>query len=112
MKSIARKAAGITILVALAATVVLLAPAYYRNLQLEGSLERLVAQEDVGQRSDDELRAAIASQARALGIPIDTTQVRVDRALGPLRIEVRYIVQVDLEIYTVDLHFRAGSGAR
>ena len=112
MKTIWRKAAGIAILIAFAVTAALLAPAYYRNLQLEQSLERLVAQEDINERSDEELRGAIVSEGRRLGIILDPAQVRVDRALGPLRIEARYIVHVDLSIYTVDLHFRAGSGAR
>ncbi len=61
MNTFWRKAAGIAILVAFAVTVALLAPAYYRNLQLEQSLERLVAQEEISQRSDEELRGAIVS---------------------------------------------------
>ena len=29
-----------------------------------------------------------------------------------LRIDVRYVVRVDLPVYTVDLHFHPGAGAR
>ena len=51
-------------------------------------------------------------RAAALGIPPRAVEVRIDRTGGGFRMEARYVVRLDLAVYVVDLHFRAGSGAR
>lgn len=107
-----RIAAGIAILVILAATAVLLAPFYVRNMQLQQFLEESRQQQGVENKSAEMLQVAVADKAAQLGIPLRPEQVRVDRTGGSLRIEARYIVRIDLPVYTVDLHFHAGSGAR
>lgn len=107
-----RVAAGVVILALLAGSVVVLAPTYYRHFRLEQSLEGLVSGEGAVDRSDEELRRQAVAGAVAVGIPLREDQIRVSRSGGALRIEARYIVRVDVPAYTVDLHFRAGSGAR
>ena len=107
-----RIAAGIAILVILAATAVLLAPSYVRNMQLQQFLEESLQQQGVEDKPTEMLQVAVADKAAQLGIPLRPEQVRVDRTGGSLRIEARYIVRIDLPVYTVDLHFRAGSGAQ
>ena len=107
-----RITAGIAILAILAAAAVLLAPSYVRNVQLQQSLEEIVRQPEVESRSTEMLQVAVADQAGRLGIPLRPEQVQVDRTGGSVRIRVLYFVRIDLPVYTVDLHFRAGSGAR
>ena len=107
-----RVAAGVTILVLLVVSAVVLAPSYYRHFRLEQSLEELVSEEGGVDRTDAELRQQVIAGAAALGIPLREDQIRVSRSGGALRVEARYIVRVDVPAYTVDLHFRAGSGAR
>ncbi|MCW5977178.1 MAG: hypothetical protein KIT09_03835 [Bryobacteraceae bacterium] len=107
-----RVAGAIAILAVLAAGAALLTPAYWRNLRFEQYLENLVSEADIEKRPDDFVRVAVAGRAASLGIPLRPEDVRVDRGAGRLRIETRYVVRVDVPIYTVDLHFRANSGAR
>jgi hypothetical protein len=57
--------------------------------------------------------AEIAEQAARLGVPLPIDQVRVAKsAEGGVFLEARYLVHVDLLVYTVDLHFRPSAGAR
>jgi len=41
-----------------------------------------------------------------MGLPVHITDVRISEAGGRRRIEVLYVVHVELPLYTVDLHFR------
>lgn len=112
MKKILRIGAGVAILVILALTAILLAPTYSRHVQLEQFMEEIAAEQGAVERSDEMLRVAVASEAARLGIPLRAEQVQVERSNGSTGIKARYNVRIDLPIYTVDLHFRAGSGAR
>ena len=38
--------------------------------------------------------------------------VHIERTADSVHIEVRYLVRVDLPLYTVDLHFYPGAGNR
>ena len=103
---------ALVILGVLAAGAVLLAPAYWRNLRLEQYLESMVSQPDSEKRSDQLLQVDVAGKAASLGVPLRPEEVRIDRSAGRLRIETKYVVRIDVPIYTVDLHFRANSGAK
>ena len=112
MKNTLRTAAGIAVLGALALTAILLAPAYVRNMKLQQFLAETVGDPTSLERPVEMLQVDVADKAARLGIPLRPSQVSIDRSGGSLRIEARYIVRVDLPVYTVDLHFRARSGAR
>ena len=96
----------------LAASVIFLAPAYWRNLLLQQHLERVISEAGVEKSADESLQANIAQKAAELGIQLNREQVRVDRTSGHLHVETKYVVHIDVPIYTVDLHFRASSGAK
>ena len=112
MKKTLRILAGVAILLILVTMAVLLAPTYVRHVQLEQFMEEAASEPNAGEGSDEMLRVAVFNEAARLGIPLNLDQVRVERSDGTVRINVRYYVRIDLPIYTVDLHFRAGSGAR
>ena len=103
---------AILIVAVLAAAAVLLAPAYLRNMRFQEYLNALGNQPAPDQQSEERLRIEIVSQATRMGLPVRPGDVRVQRTAGRLRLEVRYVVRVDLPIYTVDLHFRAQGGSR
>ena len=107
-----RVAAAVAILSILVGGVILLAPAYWRNLKLQQHLESIVSEPDVEKRPDEQLQTAVSTKAASLGIQFNPDQVRVDRTSGTLHVEARYVVHVDVPLYTVDLHFRAASGAK
>jgi hypothetical protein len=54
----------------------------------------------------------VLDKARALDLPVQPGNVQIVRREGTVRIDVRYIVRVDLPGYTVDLHFYPGAGSR
>ena len=64
------------------------------------------------QKSDDLLRTWVIEEAAALALPVKANNVHIKRSPAGLRIDVRYVVRVGLPVYTVDLHFRPGSGVR
>ena len=112
MRNKVRTIAGIAILVILAVMAAVLAPSYVRNVRLRQYLEAVVRRPEMRALPDDRVRAAVADRAARLGIPLKPSDIRLDRSMGGLRIEARYIVRIDLPIYTVDLHFRAGGRSR
>jgi hypothetical protein len=105
-----RLAAGIAVLVVLAAVAVLLVPPYYENWKLQRYLDALAEDPAISTTAPDAVRDKIVKQAATLGLPVHSDDVRVTRQDGALRIEVLYIVKIDLPVYSVDLHFRPGAG--
>jgi hypothetical protein len=94
------------VLVLLALIAVLLAPPYYHDWQLQGYLRALVHDQATANRSEDLVRALVVDKAAALGLPVHSPDVHVTRVKDKVKIEVLYIVHIDLPVYTVDLHFR------
>jgi hypothetical protein len=105
-----RTLAGVLILVLLAGFGVLLVPVYVRNFRFERSLGELVRQGSTLQSPDELVRVRVTDRAARLGLPVRPDQVRLKRSPGRLAIEVRYIVPIDLPVYSVDLHFRPSAG--
>jgi hypothetical protein len=52
------------------------------------------------------------SKAADLELPVVAGNVHIERTAESVRIDVRYVVHVDLPLYTVDLHFYPGAGSR
>ncbi len=102
--------AGILVLLGLALAASLVPP-YLENLQFQRYLERVVSQPDSRTLSSDLLRVQILNEASRLGLPLRQDQIDIRRSQERLRVEARYIVRVDLTLYTVDLHFRPIAGS-
>jgi hypothetical protein len=105
-----RLAGGVAVLIVLAAVAVLLVPPYYQNWKLQRYLDTLAEDPALSGKPPEAVRASILNRAAELGLPVHSDDVRVTRPDGALRIEVLYIVKIDLPVYTVDLHFRPGAG--
>jgi len=58
----------------------------------------------------DLVRALVVDKAAGLGLPVHISDVHVTRMKQTVKIEVFYIVHIDLPVYAVDLHFRPGAG--
>lgn len=105
-----RLLAGIAVLVLLAAMAILLLPPYFENWKLQQYLNDVVDDPATANKSPEAIRAGIVNQAGRLGLPVHGDDVRVKRSENAFKIEVLYVVHVDLAAYSVDLHFRPAAG--
>ena len=58
----------------------------------------------------DTIRERVVNRAAALGLPVHSADVQVKQVHNAIRIDVLYVVHVDVATYTVDLHFRPAAG--
>jgi hypothetical protein len=107
-----RVAAALVVLIVLVTLASQLLPIYLSNMRLQQFVEETARQPGSSERPDGTLQAAVLNKAAALGLPVRSNNVRVERSPEGLRIDVRYVVRVDLPFYTVDLHFYPGAGSR
>jgi hypothetical protein len=89
-----------------------LIPIYYHNQELQQFVEDVTHRAAAPTSSDDVLRSWILDKAGELELPVAADNVRIQRTSDRLHIDVRYVVRVDLPLYTVDLHFYPGAGSR
>jgi hypothetical protein len=89
-----------------------MAPIYIDNYELQRYVEEITQSAGNQARSDDLLRTWVVEKATALDLPVRAKDVQVKRSSGGVRIDVRYVVRVDLPVYSVDLHFYPGAGAQ
>ncbi|MCL4401690.1 MAG: DUF4845 domain-containing protein [Acidobacteria bacterium] len=107
-----RIVAGAAVLAGLAFIAMRLAPIYVDNFELQRYVAEITQRADIDTRSDDLLRTWVMEKAAKLELPVKAQDVQVRRSSQGTRIDVRYVVRVDLPVYTVDLHFYPGAGAR
>jgi len=105
-----RKIAGITVLVILAAIGIVLIPPYVENWKLQRYVNELVDDPGTAALQPEAIRAKVVSRAASLGLPVRDDDVQITRVQDAIRINVLYLVHVDVAGYTVDLHFRPTAG--
>lgn len=100
--SLSRKLAGVVVLLALLALGAVLIVPYGRNFQYQGALDEIVSRGT----NANALQAAAVDKAASLGIPLRSSDVKViPTPNGGFKVDVIYLVRVDVGFYTVDLHF-------
>ena len=107
-----RIAAAAVVVAGLALFGIEMGPIYIHNLQLQSFVVSLTAHPENLAKTDELLRGQVLEEAHALNLPVQPGNVQIVRRNGNIRIDVRYIVRVDLPGYTVDLHFYPGAGSR
>ena len=105
-----RPIAGMAVLLILAAIAVILIPPYVENFKLQGFVNELVDDPQTAKLPADAIRERVVSRATALGLPVQDQDVQVKRLHNAIRIDVLYVVHVDVASYSVDLHFRPAAG--
>jgi len=105
-----RMIAGIAVLVILAAIGIVLIPPYVENWKLQRYVNELVEDPGTAGLAPAVVRAKIVNRAGSLGLPVRDGDVQITRVQDAIRINVLYLVHVDVAGYTVDLHFRPGAG--
>ena len=99
--SLGRRIAGFAVLGILVLVGIALVPPYLRNMQFQRWLDDLLESPPQAEL----LQAAVVNRAAQLGLPVRSGDVRVTRNGQKTRVEILYVVRVDLPLYTVDLHF-------
>ena len=107
-----RVGAGAAVLVVLAAMGARLVPIYIHDIELQQFVEEVTHRAGTPANSDDVLRTWVLDRAADLDLPVKANNVQIQRTADRVRIDVRYLVHVDLPLYTVDLHFYPGAGSR
>jgi hypothetical protein len=105
-----RLVAGAAVLLILIALGVFLIPPYATNLKLQRYVNALVEDSSTSKRPADAVRAQVVDKAVALGLPVSDDDVHVAISEGMVKIDVLYMVQVNIAGYAVDLHFRPAAG--
>lgn len=111
VNKLARLIAGAAVLFILIALGVLIVPPYAANWRLQNYVNDLADDPASAKRPAEAVRAQVLNEAAGLGLPVHGDNVRVVIAQGAVRIDVLYIVHVDVAGYTVDLHFRPTAGS-
>jgi hypothetical protein len=106
-----RLIAGAAVLLILAVVGVLLIPPYAANWRLQSYVNDLVDDSVTAKLPAEAVRTRILNQAAGLGLPVHGEDIHVGVTQGALRIDVLYIVHVDVAGYTIDLHFRPTAGS-
>ena len=106
-----RIALGVLVLALLGLFAAALVPLYYHNYRLQEFVSQATQRVENRTKSDDALRDWVLEHAAALDLPVKAGDVHIKRSAGGLRIDVRYVVPVNLPGYTVLLHFSPGAGS-
>ena len=105
-----RIAAGVAVLLVLAAIAVVLVPPYIANWKLQRYVNELMEDPTIGTQEIEAVRSRVMSKAASLGIPLRAEDLQVRQSGRAVRIDALYVVHVDVSGYTVDLHFRPAAG--
>ena len=105
-----RPIAGVAVLLILAAIAVILIPPYLENFKLQRFVNELIDDPATPGLPPDVIRERVVNRAAALGLPVHREDVTVKPVGNAVRIDVLYVVHVDVASYSVDLHFRPAAG--
>jgi hypothetical protein len=102
--------AGAAVLLILVVLGVLLIPPYAANWRLQSYVNDLADDPGTAKKPAAAVQAEILNEAAGLGLPVHADDVHVAVAPGAVKIDLLYIVHVDVAGYTIDLHFRPTAG--
>jgi hypothetical protein len=105
--SLWRRAAGVAVLALLVFVAVALIPPYNENYMFQQFLDNVSEKK----QTPEAAQAEIVNQAARLGLPVRAGDVHVTRSANGIRVDIIYVVRVDLPLYTVDLHFHPSAAS-
>ena len=105
-----RTAAGVAVLLIFVLIGVLLVPPYIQNWKLQRFVNELHDDPALVKLPPDAIRVRILNRAAQLGLPVHTDDIHVTSADNAVKIEILYVVHIDVAGYAVDLHFRPAAG--
>jgi len=108
--AILRSIAGVAVLLILGAIAIILIPPYVENFKLQRFVNDLIEDPATSSLAPEVIRERVVRRAAELGLPVRGEDVQVKPVHNAIRIDVLYVVHVDVASYTVDLHFRPAAG--
>jgi hypothetical protein len=87
-----------------------LIPVYLRNHELQSYVSDMTR--TAADTPEAVLRQRVLGKAAELGLPVAESGIQIRRQEDTVKVDVRYVVRVDLPLYTVDLLFYPGAGSR
>ena len=105
-----RPIAGVAVLLILAAIAIILIPPYVQNFKLQRFVNDLIDDPATASLPPQAIREQVVGRAVSLGLPVRGEDVEVKQVHNAIRIDVLYVVHMDVASYTVDLHFRPAAG--
>lgn len=103
-------AGGLVVLILLIFCAFLIPP-YVSNWRLQSYVNDLADDPGTPKQPVEQVRTEVLNEAAGLGLPVHGDDVHVAIADGAVKIDVLYIVHVNVAGYTVDLHFRPTAGS-
>jgi hypothetical protein len=94
-----RLIAGIAVLGGFAAVIGFLTPVYVDDFRLH---RYVVSLPDA---ADETLQSEVLTRAHQLDLPVQPGDIHIVRTGGKPKIEMKYVVEMNLAVYPVDLHF-------
>ena len=99
---LSRKLAGLVVLLALGSIGAVLLIPYGKNFQFQNALDEITSNATTA----GALQAVAVDKAASLGIPLKASDVKViPTGNGGFKVDIVYLVRVDVGFYAVDLHF-------
>ena len=89
-----------------------LLPPYFDNYRFQDSIDAIARNTTYSKATEADIRAEVMDEARQLGIPIDESEIQVQRSGASVNISVDYMITVDLLVREVDLVFAPAAGNR
>ncbi len=86
-----------------------LIPPYFENYQLQDAIDNEALLNTYTQKTEGEIRDTVIRKAQELNIPLDSSQITVQRSYNYVQIQADYTVHIDLPYYPLDLKFHAAS---
>lgn len=100
-----RLIAGIGVLGGFLAVVGFLTPVYLDDMRLHEYVLSVQSSPNAASTPDETIQAEITERAHKLDLPVRPADIHVVHNGAKVKIEMKYVVEVNLGVYPVDLHF-------
>ncbi len=87
-------------------------PIYVNNYQLQDYIEQQTPFWLTQRNTAEAIRNNILAKAQELDLPVSSDQVKVEATGSRVTVHIDYTVPVDLQVYTLNLHFTPSSENR
>jgi hypothetical protein len=96
---------GIGVLGGFVAVIGFLTPVYVDDMRLHEYVVSLEKAPDASVTPDETLRQEVVGRARQLDLPVRPQDIQIVHNGSKLKIGMRYVVEMNVVVYPVDLHF-------
>jgi hypothetical protein len=111
-KGTAKAIFALTFLAAVIFCCIKIIPVYVNNYQLQDYIQNQTPFWLTQHVAADTIRKSVLGKAQELDLPLTAEQVDVEASGTRVRVNIDYIVPVDLKVYTLRLHFTPSSENR